>query len=57
MDKSKVEIADIDIEPGEAGKAQVRFVCGQIGHLDKENRPITVVIYERGDDANSNRAD
>ena len=57
MDKSKVEIADIDIEPGEAGKAQVRFVCGQIGHLHKEGRHITVVILERGCEDGDGRGD
>lgn len=31
----------------------VRFVCGQIGHLFKEGRKIRVTIWEReGTDAN-----
>ena len=44
MDKSKVEIADIDIEPGEAGKAWMRFVFSQIDGFVNEGRPIDVGI-------------
>lgn len=46
------ELASMAIE----SKEDVKFVCGQIGHLFKEGRKITVVILERGNDANE-RAD
>lgn len=40
------DLASMEIE----SKEDVKFICGQIGHLHKEGRKITVTVTELRDD-------